>query len=51
MWTMRKADVELDQFLPDTASTVERDNLANSGREAHANCNQLHHSKVDLPDE
>lgn len=50
MWTMRKLISEPEQTAFDTASTVDRDNLANSGREALAN-NQLHHSQVDLPDE
>lgn len=51
MWTMRKLNVDPDPFLSDTASTIERDNLANSGREALSNQPQFHHSKVDLPDE
>lgn len=51
MWTMRKLDVDPDPYLSDTASTIERDNLANSGREALGNQPQFHHSKVDLPDE
>lgn len=50
MWTMRKLNSEPEQTAFDTASTVDRDNLANSGREALVN-NQLHHSQVDLPDE
>lgn len=51
MWTMRKVAPETtDQLVYDTASTVERDNLANTGREALAN-SQFHHSQVDLPDE
>lgn len=51
MWTMRRLDVDPDPFLSDTASTIERDNLANSGREALGSQPQFHHSKVDLPDE
>jgi len=50
MWTMRKTNLEPDQLLSDTASTIERDNLANSGREALV-AQQFHHSQVDLPDE
>lgn len=50
MWTMRKVTSETESTAFDTASTVDRDNLANSGREALAN-NQFHHSQVDLPDE
>lgn len=50
MWTMRKGNVDEDHFLSDTASTIERDNQSNAGREALAN-NSFHHSKVDLPDE
>lgn len=50
MWTMRRTNLEPDQLLSDTASTIERDNLANSGREALV-AQQFHHSKVDLPDE
>lgn len=48
MWTMRKVNTETEHSAYDTASTVDRDNLANSGREALVNC---HHSQVDLPDE
>lgn len=50
MWTMRKVANDLEQLAFDTASTVDRDNLANSGRESLAN-SQVHHSQVDLPDE
>lgn len=48
MWTMRKVNVEPDHFLSDTASTVDRDNQSNAGREAGS---LFHHSQVDLPDE
>lgn len=48
MWTMRRLNPDSEPFPSDTASTIERDNLANSGREALAH---LHYSKVDLPDE
>lgn len=45
MWTMRATATD-NELLPfDSASTVERDNLANSGRDT------FHHSQVDLPDE
>lgn len=51
MWTMRGVTTESEpQLAFDSASTVDRDNLANSGREALAT-NQFHHSQVDLPDE
>lgn len=46
---MRKVTPESD-LVYDTASTVERDNLANTGREA-LSTTQFHHSQVDLPDE
>lgn len=48
MWTMLATRNE--QLAFDSASTVDRDNLANTGREALAS-NQFHHSQVDLPDE
>lgn len=51
MWTMRKLNIDPDPFQSDTASTIDRDNLANSGREALSTHPQFHHSKVDLPDE
>lgn len=47
---MREVASESEQLAFDSESTVDRDNLANSGREALANC-QHHHSQVDLPDE
>lgn len=48
MWTMRKLATDIVEPAPfDTASTVDRDNLANT---ALAN-SQFHHSQVDLPDE
>lgn len=50
MWTMREVTSENEQLAFDTASTVDRDNLANTGREALVN-SQCHHSQVDLPDE
>lgn len=50
MWTMQGVTNESEQLAFDSASTVDRDNLANSGREAMANT-QFHHSKVNLPDE
>lgn len=50
MWTMRKESNDPEQLAFDTASTVDRDNLANTGRESLVN-SQIHHSQVDLPDE
>lgn len=50
MWTMRKESSDPEQIAFDTASTVDRDNLANTGRESLVN-SQVHHSQVDLPDE
>ncbi|XP_055304917.1 uncharacterized protein LOC129569775 isoform X2 [Sitodiplosis mosellana] len=50
MWTMREVTSENEQLAFDSASTVDRDNLANTGREALVN-SQFHHSQVDLPDE
>lgn len=45
MWTMRETLTDNEPQPFDSASTVERDNLANSGRDT------FHHSQVDLPDE
>lgn len=42
MWTMRKEFIEPE---PDTSSVTERDNIANTGREALA-----HFHKVDSPE-
>lgn len=51
MWTMRAlTSTGSEQIAFDSASTVDRDNLANTGREASAS-SQFHHSQVDLPDE
>lgn len=50
MWTMRTTTNDTEQLAFDSASTVDRDNLANAGRESLAN-SQIHHSQVDLPDE
>lgn len=50
MWTMRELATDNEPLPFDSASTVERDNLANSGRETLVN-SQVHHSQVDLPDE
>lgn len=47
MWTMRAVTTDNEPLAFDSASTVDRDNLANTGREA----SQFHHSQVDLPDE
>lgn len=44
MWTMRRLAPDSEPFPSDTASTIERDNLANSGREQQ-------YSKADFPDE
>lgn len=49
MWTMRAVTAENEPLAFDSASTVDRDNLANSGREALVS--QFNHSQVDLPDE
>lgn len=49
MWTMRESSSNSEQLAFDTASTVDRDNLANTGREALVS--QFNHSQVDLPDE
>ncbi|XP_031635323.1 uncharacterized protein LOC116348447 [Contarinia nasturtii] len=55
MWTMREVTSECEQLAFDSQSTVDRDNLANSGREFSVGrevlASQLHHSQVDLPDE
>lgn len=50
MWTMRTTASDSEQLAFDSASTVDRDNLANAGRESLVN-SQIHHSQVDLPDE
>lgn len=47
---MRESSSDNEQLAFDTASTVDRDNLANTGREALGK-SQFHHSQVDLPDE
>lgn len=47
MWTMREIATDNEPLAFDSASTVERDNLANIGGET----SQFHHSQVDLPDE
>jgi len=47
---MRALTPEGEQLAFDSASTVDRDNLANTGREALGS-SQFHHSQVDLPDE
>lgn len=47
MWTMRDVTTGNELLAFESASTVSRENLADSGR----NTNQLHRSKVDLPDE
>lgn len=49
MWTMREIATDNAPLAFDTASTVERDNLAVT-RET-LSTGPLHHSKVDLPDE
>lgn len=46
MWTMRDLATDNAPLAFDTISTVEHDNLAGA-----RGTNQLHHSKVDLPDE
>lgn len=50
IWTMREVTTDNAPLAFDSASTVERDNLANTGREALAS-SKFHHSQVDLPDE
>lgn len=46
MWTMRKEFNEPDPFYSETSSAIiERDNLANSGREDGLTCN-----KIDVPE-
>lgn len=46
MWTMRKEFNEPDPFYSETSSAViERDNLANKGREDGLTCN-----KIDVPE-
>lgn len=44
MWTMREVATDNAPLAFETASTVERDNLASS-------TGKFHHSQVDLPDE
>lgn len=50
MWTMREVATDNEPLAFDSASTIERDNLATTGRDA-VSTSQFHHSQVDLPDE
>lgn len=49
MWTLRKEFHEPDPFLTETSSVViERDNLANIGREENSCISQC--NKIDVPE-
>lgn len=49
MWTMRKEFNEPDPYLAETSSVViERDNLANLGREENSCLTQC--NKIDVPE-
>lgn len=51
MWTMREVATDNAPLAFETASTVERDNLASADRGGALSSGKFHHSQVDLPDE